>query len=748
MTDTAESSAPEFVETFDPRAVLRLLRERKWVILGTASIVLVATVFYTLRQPKVYEAICTIQYDPTPPRALGSEVEDVAAPAINFWMTKEWYETQNQIIKSRTVAERVVQALGLNESPDFFYVPESERHGWESATVSATALELIQRLTVDQAPDSRLVSIKVRDRDPERATLVANSIAHAYIEHTREERMGATGDALVFLGQRLDSLTSELQSSEQALHDWRENNNVLSVSLEDRQNVIARDLEHYSSALADATTRRIAVGAKLTALRAANSEDPMRVDATFITENASVAALRTSYRELAADLAEKSVQYGPNHPEVRAATARLEIIRQQMREQVDALINGVASELREMRTTEAGLHQALEDVQAAGLALNQQEIRYNALKRRRENTEKLYDIVLQRTTETDLTKMQKLSTVRMVDEALQPTVPVSPLLPLNLAAGIVAGLVLGLGLAVLLSQMDRTLKTGRDIEGLGLTLLGVLPSIHGAEGQPVAARGRSKRRRPARPSTGPKRDFVVHDDPMSSAAESARAIRTNLTFMGAQSALGTLVLTSPSPLEGKTTVAISLAIALAQGGKKVLLVDTDMRRPRLHRAFGRNAKHGVSSVLVGAATLDEALQTTEVPNLSLLPCGPIPPNPSELLHTAAFSTLLGQLRERFDHVLFDSPPLGAVPDSAIIAPQVDGAILVMKSEKTTRDAAASAMKQLRNVGANLLGGVLNDVDLAKQEAYYGGHYYYSGYYYGTPGDDKDTSDSDSAQAAE
>jgi len=235
---------------------------------------------------------------------------------------------------------------------------------------------------------------------------------------------------------------------------------------------------------------------------------------------------------------------------------------------------------------------------------------------------------------------------------------------------------------------------------------------------------------------------------MSSAAESARAIRTNLTFMGAQSALGTLVLTSPSPLEGKTTVAISLAIALAQGGKKVLLVDTDMRRPRLHRAFGRNAKHGVSSVLVGAATLDEALQTTEVPNLSLLPCGPIPPNPSELLHTAAFSTLLGQLRERFDHVLFDSPPLGAVTDSAIIAPQVDGAILVMKSEKTTRDAAASAMKQLRNVGANLLGGVLNDVDLAKQEAYYGGHYYYSGYYYGTPGDDKDTSDSDSAQAAE
>jgi len=748
LNQTTDSSPTDHTESFDPRAILRLLRERRWIILGTICVVLMGTVFYTLRQPEVYEAVCMIQYDPTPPRALGSEVEDVAAPAINFWMTKEWYETQNEIIQSRSVAERVVRQLSLNESSDFFYVPEEGQARWEAKSVEDTALALISRLTVEQAPDSRLVSVKVRDRDPERARLLANSIAQAYIEHTREERMGATGDALVFLGQRLDSLTTELQSSEQALHNFREQHNVLSVSLEDRQNVIARDLEHYSGALADATTQRIAVTAKLEALRAANTEDPLQVDATFISENASVAALRTSYRELAADLAEKSVRYGPNHPEVQAATARLKLLRRQMRQQVDSLINGVASQLREIRSTEGGLHQALEDVQAAGLALNQEEIGYNALKRRRENTEKLYDIVLERTTETDLTKMQKLSTVRLLDEALRPSVPVSPRLPLNLAAGLMAGLLLGLGMAVLLSQMDRTLKTARDVENLGMTVLGVLPSINGIEGQPLASRARRKRRGPAKPGKGPKRDLVVHQDPMSSAAESARAIRTNLTFMGAQSSLGALVLTSPSPLEGKTTVAISLAIALAQGGKKVVLVDTDMRRPRLHRAFDRSAERGVSSVLVGAATLTEAIQQTEVPNLSLLPCGPIPPNPSELLHTAAFVKLIGQLRERFDHILFDSPPLGAVTDSAIVAPQVDGVILVMKSEKTTRDAAASVMKQLRNVGANFLGGVLNDVDLAKQEAYYGGHYYYSGYYYRSPGDEADGTGCDSAQAAE
>ena len=735
MITTSDAAPDEFGEAIDPRAVLRLLRERKWAILGTLSVVLLATVFFTLRQPKIYEAVCTIQYDPTPPRALGSEVEDVAAPSVNFWMTKEWYETQNEIIQSRSVAEQVVRDLALNESADFFYIPEAERADWEPESVSDTALTLIQRVTVEQAPDSRIVSIKVRDRDAERATLLANGIARAYIQHTREERMGATGDALRFLAERLDSLTTELQSSEQALHDWRETHNVLSVSLEDRQNVIARDLEHYSTALADATTQRIAVSAKLAALRAANSEDPLQVDATFISENASVAALRTAYRELAADLAEKSVRYGPNHPDVRAASARLDVLRQQMRQQVDSLINGVASELAEMRATVTGLHQALEDVQAAGLALNQQEIRYNALKRRRENTEKLYDIVLERTTETDLTKMQKLSTVRMVDEALKPSHPVSPRLVVNLGVGLVAGLMLGLGMAVFVSRMDRTLKTVGDVEAMGLTVLGVLPSIAGAEGQPRSRRARRKRQRD-KPGHVPKRDLVVHDDPRSSAAESARAIRTNLTFMGARSSLRTLVLTSPSPLEGKTTVAISIAIALAQGGKKVLLVDTDMRRPRLHRAFGLASERGITSVLVGELALEQAVHETQVPNLRLLPCGPIPPNPSELLHTEAFANLLEQLREHYDHVIFDSPPLGAVTDSAILAPQVDGVILVMKSEQTTRDAAASALKQLRRVEANVLGGVLNDVDLAKQQSYYGGYYHYSGYYYGGHEDDE------------
>jgi capsular exopolysaccharide synthesis family protein len=191
-----------------------------------------------------------------------------------------------------------------------------------------------------------------------------------------------------------------------------------------------------------------------------------------------------------------------------------------------------------------------------------------------------------------------------------------------------------------------------------------------------------------------------------------------------------LVLTSASPREGKTTVTLSLAISLAQSGKRVLLVDTDLRKPRVHKALERSNAKGVTTVLVGAHTAKEAIQTTDVPGVDLLASGPIPPNPAELLHTAQFRDLVAELRTRYDIVLFDSPPLNAVTDAAIIAPQVDGVVMIIHGQRTTRDAARSAMRQLRDVNANITGGVLNDVDLSSRQYGYGSYYYYhhDGYY--------------------
>ncbi|MGE0792357.1 MAG: polysaccharide biosynthesis tyrosine autokinase, partial [Sandaracinaceae bacterium] len=365
------------------------------------------------------------------------------------------------------------------------------------------------------------------------------------------------------------------------------------------------------------------------------------------------------------------------------------------------------------------------------------------LNRERENNAKLYGMVLERTTETDLTRMFTTTHVRILDRALRTNTPIRPRLHVNAAAGLGAGLALGLALALLLSRLDRRLKSVTDVEALGMTVLGILPKIsEGDEAQPVYARKKRRRRKAAEDGNLNGRDTFVHTHPMSAAAECCRTIRTNLMFMSADQPIRTMVVTSASPREGKTTVTTNVAISLAQSGKRVLMVDTDLRRPRIHRAFSVSGARGITSVIAGDETLENVVVTTSVPNLDVLPCGPIPPNPSELLHNRKFNELVEHALKNYDRIIFDSPPLGAVTDAAVLAPQLDAALIVVKADATTRDALGSALRQLRDVGANVVGGVLNDID-PRRKGYASDYYYYrrEGYYYADneagSGDDRD-----------
>ncbi|MGD8861773.1 MAG: CpsD/CapB family tyrosine-protein kinase, partial [Myxococcales bacterium] len=268
----------------------------------------------------------------------------------------------------------------------------------------------------------------------------------------------------------------------------------------------------------------------------------------------------------------------------------------------------------------------------------------------------------------------------------------------------------------------------------GLTMLGVMPRI--IEGTAAVGPGYGRKRRGKSVQPVENRDLIVHTHPKSSVAECARTMRTNLTFMAAEHPQRALVTTSASPKEGKSTVSVSLGISLAQSGKRVLLVDTDLRKPRLHKALGLSNARGVTTVLVGELELDQAITRTEVPGLELLPSGPIPPNPAELLHTPAFGKLVEELKRRYDLIIFDSPPLGVVTDAAVIAPQVDGVLMVVHSQKTTRDALRSSLRQLSDVGAQITGGVLNDVDPTSRQYGYGRYYYYASDEYAADDDER------------
>jgi capsular exopolysaccharide synthesis family protein len=702
-----------------------------------------AVIFWTLRQPKIYQATCTIEYDPNPTTPLGHQVEDVSNPIGSFWMSREFFATQNRIIASRAVAERVVRDLGLHQDPSFFYVADQDRASWEGASIEAAAAALQARLTVEPVEDTRLVAIRVTDQSPERAATLANAIAEAYVNKTLEDRMGSTVSALNWLGTQLDSLRDQLGESEDALHAFKMEHNILSVSMEDRQNLVASDITHFNEALTAVRTRRIELQARAARLHSVMDDEAPENAAAAFPENETISALRATLREKLSEREGLAPRYGPNHQHMQQLSHEIEGMQNELREEMEGVVRAADADVREVTRVESGIRAALDDAHNAGLELNLREIQYQRLARERENNSKLYNLVLERTTETDLTRMFHATHVRLLDRALTPQSRISPNLTNNSAGGVGAGLVLGLALAFLLSRLDRRLKSVADVEGLGMTVLGILPRIEeGDEAQPVYGRKNGARRR-RKPQTDKPvgRDLFVHTHPMSAAAECCRTIRTNLTFMSADNPIRAMVITSASPREGKTTVTTNIAISLAQSGKRVLMVDTDLRRPRIHRAFGVSGARGVTSVIVGEEDLMKVVVKTDIPNLDVLPCGPIPPNPSELLHSHRFRGLVEAALEHYDRVIFDSPPLGAVTDAAVLAPQLDAVLLVVKAHSTTRDALQSALRQLRDVGANIAGGVLNDVD-PKRKGYGGGDYYYyyrrEGYYYantdGEPGD--------------
>jgi capsular exopolysaccharide synthesis family protein len=316
--------------------------------------------------------------------------------------------------------------------------------------------------------------------------------------------------------------------------------------------------------------------------------------------------------------------------------------------------------------------------------------------------------------------MLKANNVRFLDRASPPRTPISPILSFNLSIGALLGLIFGLLLVFAIESMDNTLKSPEAAEELiGAPLLGLIPMLSQSKQHLIA--------------DAPERDLAVFNDPTSLAAEACRSIRTNMMFIAAQKEFSLFSVTSPGPQDGKTTVAINLAVTMAQAGGRILLIDTDMRKPRIHKSFRLKAEKGISSVMAGDLPLKDAICKSDVPNLDVLPCGPMPPNPAELLHTERFRKILAECRASYDRVILDSPPIGPVTDPAIIGSVTDGVVLVLRAGHTTREAAQYARRQLGDAGARILGLVVNQTDRKGRGYGYGYGYYtpYGKYYRAT-----------------
>lgn len=690
---------------------------KRWPIVG--ALVLMGAglaLAYSKSVPRIYEASTLLEFDPDAIKPLSDRADPMAAWS-RVLDTHEYYETQYKIIQSFSVLSIVVRDLGLQNDVDFLGKKPST-----PPPVEDIVAELRGLMTVEPVKGSRLLYIRVKHTKPAQARRLSEAISRTYLKQNLEKTTTATTEASEWLAGQLEHYKNELEQTENSLHEFKKENDLPSSTLDDLSKMIRLEMNDYDQALTQTRLKRGELMARRVALEKVDANTPDDIPASELLGNAYLAGLRKQYQDAQRERAELVGEgKGENHPMVRRGDEKLSVARKELIDEIRMLQGAIARDLDIIQAQETGEAGFYESSRKRAVDLNLKELEFHRLDRLREQNEKLYASLLEQLKETDLRRMMNTNNVRLLDLPIEPRAPISPNTPVNVGAGIGIGLLLGVLIAFVRETLDNTVKTPDEIEKkLGLPSLGLIPELVEDDGSRKSKKERRARRRKSELPI----ELYVHEDPTSGIAEAARAIRTNLTFTNPDRPYRRILVTSAAPGEGKTTVAVSMAISLAQSGLRVCIMDCDLRRPRLHRIFGRRGDVGLTNVLLGEATIEEVAKPTVVPNLFSVPCGPIPPSSADVIGSDKFRKLLDELSSHFDRVVLDSPPAVAVTDPAILSTLVDGVIMVVRAFKTTVGLSRVGLRKLRDVDAKMAGVVINGVNPDRHQYYYEGYYYY------------------------
>lgn len=695
--------------------VARLVLKHAFWVLLCAALFPGVSYFWTKRQTKVYESVMSVVFDFPSIAAFGRKV-DGYDPYADYLSRASQVEVELQLLQSQRVVRQAVLETGLHL--DRQYLKANFGPTVDKMSAEDVADSIRSRIRVEVARNGFSARIFLEDSDPPGARRALNGLLDTYSRISAEDALGSSGAVLEFLGQQLTRLQRDVETSELALHDFKLQRNLLSVALSDQTNLLREEIDSLTKAVTQASIRRAHLAARSQALASVTHNTPDNIPAQELLADPLLSSMRAQYLTAKLDLANQEIaSRGKEHPDVRAARAKMEHALDAYIVQVRNLQGAAAREAQVFASEAGALRGMLEKAKARALDLSLQEIEFKRLARTAVTNQKVYDNILDRMKDVDLSRTVQLRAMRVVDAPTLPSSPIRPKVGANVAAGLGLGILVGLLIAVARELSDRTIKTPQDMEHkLGIPALGVIP---------VTAEGTKKpaRRRGGTPDSP---ELIVHFKPTSVIAEAARSIRSNVLFMNPDHPPKVILITSALAGEGKTTTATTLAATFAQTGKRVVIVDIDLRRPRLHRVFGVGSQTGVTTCLLGES-LDDALTETVVPNLWVLPSGPTPPNPAELVMSDRMNHLLKDLAARFDRVIVDSPPVNPVADASILATRVDGTILVSRAFETGIDHVRAAKRSLVDVKAVILGGILNAVDLKRSEYKYSYYYRSDGY---------------------
>lgn len=688
---------------------LNLALKYKWLIAACAAVSLLYGFINTLTSPKIFSASTTVRIERAAPKMIQGQrdVSDYTTYDPNF------YNTQFELIRSRAMAERVASALNIGAT-DFLQGPPPSLWSRLLGRVSGPPGELdpervrfqqgaavgaIQGgLSIQPVPTSNIIRIRFTSQDPRWAQRISIAVAEQYERFTLDRRYGAAQQARAFLEERLQELKEKIQTSERQLIEYAQREGI--VSVDEKQPQAPPALVGVQSALATAVAERIRLEQawEIAKRRDADALPQIMKDGGIQALREKVTALRVTYQEKLSTLK-------PAFPEMVALRTQMSELERQIRLRIDLIIQSVREEYEAAKAQETALQARLEEVKAEVLDVRSRSVEYNMLMRELDTSRTLYDGLLQQFRELAVVADAEGNNVSIIDRALLPTVPDAPSLRRNLFMALLFGLIGACGIIAIREIMDDTFKSVEDVEeGLGLPVLGISPLT--SQGQ------------------GDKSVFDhVRNDAMSPAAEAFRSLRTALQFSTEDGAPRTLLVTSSRPGEGKSTASACLALKFSQLGMKVLLIDADLRNASMHRIFGQSNTAGLSNFLSGADET-ELVKSTDIPGVTIMTSGPLPPNPAELLAGLRFVNLLALATENFDIVIIDGPPIMGLADAPIISRAVAGTLLVIEAGGPRRAIVRDALKRLEFARARVIGVLLNKFDVSKTGFAYNYHYQY------------------------
>ncbi len=714
-------------DEIDLLAYWRILVKRRWLIASCLGAVLVLGVLMTMLSVPKYRATAVVQVESASQQVLREG--DLSGP-YSSW-DPDFLETQLGLLRSNSLAERVVDDLRIDEAalerlqppgwldrvsapfkseadtpPGTAPAPKPRTRASDlppltPAEVRAMAVATVAAgLTATLTRNTRLIDIGFVSTNPAFAARAANAYADGYIASEIDRRFGASSYAKTYLEEQLAIAKSRLEDSERALVDFAEQEQLVDVG--DGASLVGQNLANLNASLAQAQAARIRAESRWNQASAGNSlpQDVLK-ESLVPTLRQQLAQLQRSYQE-------KLQVFKPDYPEMLQLKGQIDELEKQVEAEFASARATIRAEYDTALANENMLKEQLDDLRGQTLDTSKRSIQYNILRREADTNRQLYESLLQRYKEVGAASEVRPNNISIVDRAAIPIGPFAPSLTRNLALSFLLGAMLGVGLALLLEFLDDTLKTPEDIEHkLKLPVLGIIPKL------------------------GPRKSVAeVAADPRSAFSEAYRSVRTALQFSTDRGIPKILLITSPTPAEGKSTTALTLARNLMQLGKKVLLIEADMRNPSLHRTLATRTERGLSNLLTGNCTLQNAVVAGKEGEPDILLAGPLPPNPAELLAGVRLRVLFDFASQRYDQIVIDGPPVMGIADSPLLAHAGDSTLLIVESGGTRIHNAQAAVKRLLSSRTRVLGVVLTKYD-AKIAGY---GYQYEGYYAygGTP----------------